>query len=76
MNISRFPSGFFGGNVSEITLGGVKCRGNEDRLDSCMHAEPDKTGVVACPGPPGDVNIAGVTCVHSQFSPLKQIFYQ
>ncbi|XP_018017480.1 lysyl oxidase homolog 2 isoform X3 [Hyalella azteca] len=56
-------TGFFGGNMTQIVLSGVKCRGNEERLDECLHAVPQEPGLVKCLGPPGDLNIAGVTCV-------------
>ncbi|XP_076046099.1 lysyl oxidase-like 2 isoform X1 [Oratosquilla oratoria] len=49
---------FFGGNVSAMALSGVKCNGNEPRLDKCLH---DAIGDVFCPGP--DRNIAGVSCI-------------
>ncbi|KAF2352686.1 SRCR domain, partial [Trinorchestia longiramus] len=56
-------TGYFGGNMSQIALSGVKCRGNEARLDDCLHAVPRTPGAVDCLGPPEDLNIAGVTCV-------------
>ncbi|KAJ9573643.1 hypothetical protein L9F63_008984 [Diploptera punctata] len=51
---------FFGGNSSAITLSGVKCTGNEESLDECMHSA---MGQVSCPG--RRENIAGVVCTKS-----------
>nr|XP_053650582.1 lysyl oxidase homolog 3-like [Cherax quadricarinatus] len=53
-------TGYFGGNKSEIVISGVKCTGNEESLDQCLH---DRVGDVFCPDPAPDPNIAGVTCV-------------
>ncbi|KAL7645393.1 UNVERIFIED_CONTAM: hypothetical protein RMT77_003779 [Armadillidium vulgare] len=53
-------TGFFGGNSSKIGLSGVKCSGNEERLDLCLH---DVTKDVSCPGSNDNSNIAGVTCI-------------
>lgn len=61
---SSHPTGYFGGNKSDIMISGVKCAGNEERLEQCLH---DAVGDVFCPNPTSDPNIAGVTCVDSMF---------
>lgn len=53
-------TGYFGGNTSDITVSGIKCTGNEERLEQCLH---DAVGDVFCPSPTTDPSIAGVTCV-------------
>ncbi|XP_071536941.1 lysyl oxidase homolog 2 isoform X1 [Panulirus ornatus] len=53
-------TGYFGGNMSDIVISGIKCTGKEKRLDQCLH---DKVGEVFCPRPGSDANIAGITCV-------------
>lgn len=59
---SSQPTGYFGGNTSDIMISGIKCTGNEERLEQCLH---DAAGDVFCPNPNSDPNIAGVTCVES-----------
>ncbi|XP_042217077.1 lysyl oxidase homolog 2-like isoform X2 [Homarus americanus] len=54
-------TGYFGGNKSDVVISGIKCVGNEDRLEHCLH---DAVGDVFCPDPTSDPNIAGVTCVN------------
>lgn len=56
-----FSAGFFGGNGSDIAVSGIKCTGNEERLDQCLH---DTIGDVFCPDTGAEPNIAGVTCVN------------
>ncbi|XP_066951338.1 lysyl oxidase homolog 2 isoform X2 [Macrobrachium rosenbergii] len=53
-------AGFFGGNKSDISISGIKCHGNEEKLDHCLH---DAVGDVFCPDEGSEPNIAGVTCV-------------
>ena len=60
-----FLLGFFGGNISDIAISGVKCTGNEGMLDLCLH---DAVGEVFCPESGSEANIAGVTCVNSMCS--------
>ncbi|XP_063232254.1 lysyl oxidase homolog 3 [Bacillus rossius redtenbacheri] len=55
---SAAQTDFFGGNVSDVLLSGVQCRGTETSLDHCLH---DPAGRVACPGRTDD--IAAVVCV-------------
>ncbi|KAK7061156.1 copper ion binding [Halocaridina rubra] len=57
-------AGFFGGNSSDIAISGVKCTGNEERLDQCLH---DVIGDVFCPNEGPEPSIAGVTCVPSKY---------
>lgn len=62
------PTGYFGGNTSDIMLSGIKCTANEERLEQCLH---DAVGDVFCPNPTTDPSIAGVTCVYSMSLHLR-----
>ncbi|XP_037784420.1 lysyl oxidase homolog 3A-like isoform X1 [Penaeus monodon] len=57
---AALSTGYFGGNMSNVVISGIKCHGNEDNIDQCLHED---VGDVFCPHPGSDPNIAGVTCV-------------
>ncbi|CAG0882774.1 unnamed protein product [Cyprideis torosa] len=54
---AALQTNYFGGNSSRIALSEVECRGNESRIDDCLH---DAWGDVFCPGDAN--NIASVVC--------------